>query len=244
MRIHRNLMGFFLTMKDPAFLFYSSDFLTGTMFMTNEQVGKYIRLLCAQHQIGALTKEHMSNICGTYDKDIWAKFEQDSDGNFFNERLRLEVDKRRSFCESRRKNRNSKPQDKNEKHMSQHMSTHMYQHMENENENENRIVNRKRGAGEKPTNPFSESFIEVWEIWKDYKKTSHRFSYKTIDSENIALAQLAKTSQGNEEFAIEMIHHSIAQGYKGIFAPDKSKQQTNGTKIQLTSKFEQWLNKA
>ncbi len=127
--------------------------------------------------------------------------------------------------------------------MSQHMSPHMYQHMENENENENRIVNRKRGAGEKPTNPFSESFIEVWEIWKDYKKTSHRFSYKTIDSENIALAQLAKTSQGNEEFAIEMIHHSIAQGYKGIFAPDKSKQQTNGTKIQLTSKFEQWLNK-
>jgi len=106
------------------------------------------------------------------------------------------------------------------------------------------VKNRKRIVKEKPTNPFSESFIQVWEQWKDYKKTSHRFSYKTIDSENIALAQLAKTSQGNEEFAIEMIHHSIAQGYKGIFAPDKSKQQTNGTKIQLTSKFEQWLNKA
>ena len=229
-------------MKDPAFLFYSSDFLTGTMFMTNEQVGKYIRLLCAQHQIGALTTEHMSNICGTYDKDIWAKFEQNSDGTYFNQRLQLEIDKRRSFCESRRKNRNSKPKESDE----QHMSPHMYVHMENENENENRNVievkNRKRIVKEKPTNPFSEAFIEVWEQWKDYKRTSHRFSYKTIDSENIALAQLAKTSQGNEEFAIEMVHHSIAQGYKGIYAPDKSKPKNNG-KIELTDKFHKWINK-
>ena len=40
--------------KDPAFLFYTSDFLTGTMFMTNEQVGIYIRLLCSQHQHGGI----------------------------------------------------------------------------------------------------------------------------------------------------------------------------------------------
>ena len=26
--------------KDPAFLFYSSDFLTGTMFMSDVQLGK------------------------------------------------------------------------------------------------------------------------------------------------------------------------------------------------------------
>ena len=43
--------------KDPAFLFYPSDFLTGTMFMTDEQVGKYIRLLCAQHQKGHLCEK-------------------------------------------------------------------------------------------------------------------------------------------------------------------------------------------
>ena len=40
--------------KDPAFLFYSNDFLTGTYTMTDEQVGKYIRLLCLQHQKGEL----------------------------------------------------------------------------------------------------------------------------------------------------------------------------------------------
>ena len=45
--------------KDPAFLFYSSDFLTGTMFFTDEQVGKYIRLLCAQHQKGQIGRAHV-----------------------------------------------------------------------------------------------------------------------------------------------------------------------------------------
>jgi len=48
--------------KDPAFLFYSSDFTIGTQFMTDEQVGKYIRLLCAQHQTGHLDEEHMTGL--------------------------------------------------------------------------------------------------------------------------------------------------------------------------------------
>lgn len=38
--------------KDPALLFYTSDFLTGTTLMTHEQVGIYIRLLCVIHQHG------------------------------------------------------------------------------------------------------------------------------------------------------------------------------------------------
>jgi hypothetical protein len=32
--------------KDPAFLFYSNDFLSGTYTMSDDQVGKFIRLLC------------------------------------------------------------------------------------------------------------------------------------------------------------------------------------------------------
>jgi uncharacterized protein YdaU (DUF1376 family) len=131
--------------KDPAFLFYSSDFLTGTMFMSNEQIGKYIRLLCAQHQMGALTEQHMLNICHTYDKDIWAKFTKQDDGTFINKRLHDETQKRKNFCESRRNNRNSKPKDKQvNNHMSPHMSIHMSSHMENENENENENRNESK----------------------------------------------------------------------------------------------------
>ena len=32
-------------LKSPAFQFYSSDFITGTMFMSNEEVGAYIDTL-------------------------------------------------------------------------------------------------------------------------------------------------------------------------------------------------------
>jgi len=42
--------------KDPAFLFYSSDFLSGTFTLSNEHKGMYITLLCLQHQKGRLKK--------------------------------------------------------------------------------------------------------------------------------------------------------------------------------------------
>ena len=60
--------------KDPAVLFYTSDFLSGTYTLTDEQVGKYIRLLCLQHQKGKLTDKDMYRVCGTYDSEIFCKF--------------------------------------------------------------------------------------------------------------------------------------------------------------------------
>ena len=89
-------------MKDPAFLFYSSDFLVGTMFMTNEQKGKYITLLCMQHQKGHLTKDQITKACDS-DKEILDKFVVDDEGKYYNERLDVESNKRKKYCESRRK---------------------------------------------------------------------------------------------------------------------------------------------
>ena len=123
--------------KDPAFLFYSSDFLTGTFCMTNEQVGKYIRLLCLQHQKFSLTEKDMLNICSSYDKDIWSKFEVDDSG-FYNKRLREEAQKRKSYSESRKNNRKKKDM--------LNISKTYVSHMENENENENindNVLNNK-----------------------------------------------------------------------------------------------------
>lgn len=120
--------------KDPAFLFYSSDFLTGTMFMDNEQVGKFIRLMCAQHQKGRLTEKDMLKICGTHDEDIFSKFAVDESGLYYNERLEQEVEKRKAYSESRRNNRKKKED------MLITSKTYV-EHMENENENENVIDN-------------------------------------------------------------------------------------------------------
>ena len=94
--------------KDPAFLFYTSDFLTGTSFLTNEQIGKYIRLLCHQHQNGHLKEKDMLKICVTHDEDIFSKFAVDEAGLYYNERLEEEVTKRKAYSESRRNNRKKK----------------------------------------------------------------------------------------------------------------------------------------
>lgn len=79
--------------KDPAFLFYTSDFVTGTMFMSNEQVGIYIRLLCAQHQQGGMIEKSVFNSLVGDMKIIKSKFIEVEDG-FFNERLMEEIEKR------------------------------------------------------------------------------------------------------------------------------------------------------
>lgn len=93
--------------KDPAFLFYPGDFNTGTQFFTDEQVGKYMRLLMAQHQHGHLTDKQVSIICKSHDKEVMAKFKKDPQGKFFNERLEAETIRRQKFSESRSKNRTS-----------------------------------------------------------------------------------------------------------------------------------------
>lgn len=119
--------------KDPAFLFYPGDFTTGTQFFSDEQVGKYIRLLLAQHQHGHLPENHMIFICKSYDKHIFSKFEKDSDGNYFNERLETEINKRKNFVLSRGKNKEGKTKEKI-------ISISYENHMENKNKNKDLLL--------------------------------------------------------------------------------------------------------
>ena len=112
--------------KDPAVLFYSSDFLTGTMTMTNEHVGMYIRLLCLQHQKGKLTEKDMLYICSSYVEDVFCKFVRDISGMYFNQRMYDEASKRAKYSESRSKNVSKRYQ--------KSKATYV-EHMENENEN-------------------------------------------------------------------------------------------------------------
>lgn len=82
-----------MSKKDPAFLFYVQDFLTGTMFMNNEQVGIYIRLLCAQHQHGGIIDKNNFNSIVGENTIVKGKFIETDDG-FFNNRLMEEMEKR------------------------------------------------------------------------------------------------------------------------------------------------------
>lgn len=127
--------------KDPAFLFYPGDFNTGTQFFSDEQVGKYMRLLMAQHQHGHLPEKHMIFICKSYDKDVFSKFVQDKDGLWYNERLENEIIKRKNYVLSRSKNKEGKTKEKI-------ISKTYDSHMEDRDENENCIdvLNKKESA--------------------------------------------------------------------------------------------------
>ena len=124
--------------KDPAFLFYSSDFLIGTFGMSDAQVGQYIRLMCLQHQKGHLSEQLIKNITGgAFDPDVMAKFEQDEEGLYYNVRLDEESKKRAKYAESRAKNRKGDAVSKSyDKHMSNICNSYD-EHMVNENENVN-----------------------------------------------------------------------------------------------------------
>lgn len=134
-------------MKDPAFLFYSNDFLSGTMLMSNEEVGIYIKLLCLQHQQGHLKEEDMLSIGAT--KKIFSKFIKDEEGNYYNERLEYEANKRKAYSESRKNNRKKK--ETYEKDMLNICNSYE-EHMENENININNNIknnSKKDSKGKK-----------------------------------------------------------------------------------------------
>jgi uncharacterized protein YdaU (DUF1376 family) len=131
--------------KDPAFLFYSSDFLTGTMFMTNEQIGLYIRMLCAQHQHGGrIDTNVLRTQCEsiTNGNVVFQKFKHDERGSY-NERLEIEAQKRRDkslkAAESvkSRWNKTKKTTSNNSEY---ERNTNVIR-SENENENENENIN-------------------------------------------------------------------------------------------------------
>lgn len=146
--------------KDPAFLLYFQDFLLGTAFLTDEQVGVYIRLLCHQADKGHITTHMIKTIARQNWESIEDKFVELPDGNFINVRLQQEMQKRKEYAESRRRNRMG------EQHMSSHMnktSSEGLIHMENENENENI---KERGVGKTSHSTSAPSMEEVVEHFK------------------------------------------------------------------------------
>lgn len=90
--------------KDPAVLLYTQDFIVGTLTMTNEQRGKYIMLLCLQHQKGKLTLNDLKQYISDEDIIIAEKFPIHSDGFYYNDRMEMEIQNRKIKTDSSRNN--------------------------------------------------------------------------------------------------------------------------------------------
>lgn len=172
-------------MNDPAFLFYSSDFLTGVMDLTMQERGQYITLLCLQHQKGHLSEKTIRLCLGFNDlndiTDVLAKFCIDENGLYYNKRLEHEVKKRIKDADASRNNGKlggrPKKADKPKNNLqvnSRLAKTEPKQNLsENENviDNDNDLVNdfdfdfeKDEGSGEKEEDRLFDSF------WNAYPK--------------------------------------------------------------------------
>lgn len=182
------LWGFLFYMKDPAILFYTADFLTGTFTMSDDQVGKYIRLLCIQHQKGHLTEKDMLNICKSYDEDIFSKFKKDEQGFYYNVRMDDEATKRKNYAQSRRDNRLSKKDVDEITEDIKNICESYDSHMETETItiNENIIIDEKK---EKKVNPKTEylqkhptlTFNDLTEELKDTEPHIYRIGKMLLE---------------------------------------------------------------
>lgn len=109
--------------------------------MTNEQVGLYIRMLCAQHQHGGridtnVLRTQCDGITGG--DTVYNKFEHDEYGSY-NSRLEIEMQKRREKAEKARASVNKRW----EKRTQYDSNTNV---LRSENEIENEIENKNKGG--------------------------------------------------------------------------------------------------
>ena len=195
-------------MKDPAFLFYSSDFLTGVSDLTMEERGQYITLLCMQHQKGHLSEKTCRLILGlpnlSLAQDVMKKFKKDENGLYYNERLEQEVAKRAKSTEASRLNGTLGGRPKKEKEPDENLQVisrlGFSKPRQNLGENENESVNantndlKKGGSG---GNDSDALFDEFWAAYpKRRSKGEARKAWKSISpSKELVAIMLEKLAR-------------------------------------------------
>jgi len=91
--------------RSPAFQFYADDFLAGTLDLSQEEVGAYIRLLCHQWNRGSIpveTEKQQRLAGGSVSVDVLAKFRLVDGCGLVNDRLEKERAKQAEFRQKQR----------------------------------------------------------------------------------------------------------------------------------------------
>ena len=199
--------------KDPAFLFYPGDYVSGTMGMTFEEKGAYMDLLMLQFNRGHMNTHMIQHTIGHLWEQVKCKFIQDDEGLWYNVRLDVEKEKRKTFTESRRNNMKPKDKPSYEPSYETHMQPHMESHMENVNENINKDINTNKSkcsfeqAYEYMANKISldlakieaEKFVNYYESngWKVGKNTMKSWTHAANNWINKA-QEYAKGTTNNQ----------------------------------------------
>lgn len=224
--------------KPPAFPLYAQDFLTGVMYLTADEVGMYIKMLCKQWTDGNIPKKRLGFLIGKNWEDLSEELQNKfvvNDDFIYNERLEMERDKKKKFSEKQSNNGKlggrppkAKPFKTKKPNPSQ------IKPLEEEEEKEKVLY-----FGKSENLLDFEELNLFWFTWKEYKKLEFKFNYASIQSERAALNKLYRLSEGNEQTAIAIIEESKANGWKGFFEFGTNKQvskTSQGAMQQLKDK--------
>lgn len=142
--------------KDPALLFYTSDFIADAMFLSLEQVGKLALLMAHRHWQGRrFTRGEVLKICGDTEEDpeIFSRYEIDANGFYYNATVEKAIEKRTKYSKSRSDNKKGKTKT-HKKNISKSYENHI------ENENENGIEDENESL----YNNKADKYIDIEEI--------------------------------------------------------------------------------
>lgn len=221
-------------MKDPAIVFYTSDFMVGVSNLTMEERGQYITLLCLQHQLGHLSKRTIDLNIPKVSEYVMEKFIQDEDGNYYNVRLENEIIKRSKFVEHQRengkkggrprKNQNENPKKTQKKPNSISKQKPLEDEDEDKNNNEN-IYDYIESNFNRTLSPIE---IEIVDTWEDNELTRYAIKEAVL----------------NRAISLKYVQ-AILDNWKnsGITTLDQAKSSSKKRKHIPTEDFDyDWLN--
>ena len=179
-------------MKTPAFQFYAQDFLTGVMYLTNEEIGIYIKMLSKQWTDGKIPKKRLGFLVGlewdNFSEELKEKFIDKGD-YLINERLEQERDKKDSFIEKQRNNgkRGGRPsKNQSNKKPKQNPDESQKKPLEDEDEIEEEVEvenedEKKEKQFEKILNEFNSKCSELPDVQKLTNKRKSAISQRLRD---------------------------------------------------------------
>lgn len=210
--------------KDPAVLFYTSDFLSAVSLMDMRERGQYITLLCLQRERGHLTMQEIKRAVKTPSSEVMGKFQQDEDGKYFNVRMDKEIAARAAHCLKQKANIEKRWNKKSD-------TVGMGVGIPDGTTDGNTVVlPLGNGNGNIPASflekTFSGELLSAVTSWLKYKQEK-RQSYKEEGLRNL-VSQIRNNAEKYGESAVaEVIRTSMASGYQGIVFDrlGKNKQQ-------------------
>ena len=150
---------------------------------------------------------------------------------FFKNQFGIDLKKYEKVCE-KRSAAASKRWDANDASASKRMQKDA-KDADNDNDNDNGNEKKMKMKNEKDNeivNPFSDSFLPLWDRWLQYKRDEYSFRYRSASSQQTALNGLHKLANGDEEIAIKIMEQSVINGWKGFFALKKDQQLSQAAK--------------